>query len=36
MDGEIYSGAALMYGGISFPQFKGDYPAVRVFFRAER
>lgn len=34
--GDCITGAALMYGGISFPQFKGDYPAVRVFFRAER
>ena len=30
--GEIRTGAAWMYGGISFPQANGDYPAVQVYF----
>ena len=29
--GETMSGAALMRGGISFPQFSGDYPAAQVY-----
>ena len=29
--GETLSGAALMYGGISFPQFHGDWPAAQVY-----
>ena len=33
--GEKLTGAALMYGGISFPQFTGDYPAVQVYFCGE-
>ena len=33
--GEKLTGAALMYGGISFPQLFGDYPAVQVYLRAE-
>ena len=33
--GERLTGAALMYGGISFPQFAGDYPAVQVYLKAE-
>ena len=32
--GEHMTGAALMHGGISFPQFTGDYPAVQVCFSA--
>ena len=32
--GESLTGAALMCGGISFPQFHGDYPAAQIFFRA--
>ena len=31
--GETMTGAALMYGGISFPQFLGDYPAVQVYLK---
>ena len=31
--GEKLTGAALMYGGISFPQFSGDYPAVQVYLK---
>jgi len=34
--GETMTGAALMYGGISFPQFSGDYPAAQVRFTAQR
>ena len=30
--GEVWTGAALMYGGISFPQFSGDYPAKQIHF----
>lgn len=30
--GEVLTGAALMYGGISLPQPQGDYPAFRLFF----
>ena len=30
--GESLTGAALMCGGISFPQFHGDYPAAQVYF----
>jgi len=30
--GERLTGAALMYGGISLPQFAGDYPAVQIHF----
>ena len=33
--GETLTGAALMYGGISFPQLPGDFPAVQVFFSAQ-
>jgi len=29
--GETVTGAALMYGGISFPPFMGDYPAAQVY-----
>ena len=32
--GETLSGAALMYGGISFPQFHGDWPAAQVYLCA--
>ena len=28
--GEILSGAALMYGGYSYPQLSGDYPAIQM------
>ena len=28
--GEELTGAALMYGGFSLPQFSGDYPAVQI------
>ena len=28
--GERLTGAALMQGGISLPQFQGDYPAVQI------
>ena len=34
--GEETTGAALMYGGITLPQFSGDYPAVRVRLAAVR
>lgn len=30
--GERLTGAALMYGGISLPQFSGDYPAKQIHF----
>lgn len=33
--GERMTGAALMYGGISLPQQQGDYPAVRIYLKAE-
>ena len=33
--GESYTGAALMYGGISLPQQQGDYPAVQIYLTAE-
>ena len=32
--GEALTGAALMYGGISLPQFSGDYPAEQIRFTA--
>ena len=32
--GEKLTGAALMYGGISLPQFNGDYPAIQIHFKA--
>ena len=34
--GEELTGAALAYGGISLPQFSGDYPAVQIRFTAAR
>lgn len=33
--GERMTGAALMYGGVSFMQFQGDYPAVQICFIQE-
>ena len=33
--GSKTTGAALMYGGISFPQPQGDYPAAQVLLTAE-
>ena len=32
--GEELSGAALMYGGYSYPQLSGDYPAIRTYWSA--
>lgn len=32
---ETMTGVALMSGGISFPQFHGDFPAQQIYFRAE-
>ena len=32
-DGHVYSGAALMYGGYSFPLLGGDYPAVQIYLK---
>ena len=32
--GEKLTGAALMYGGISLPQFAGDYPATQIYFNS--
>ena len=28
--GEVLSGAALMYGGYTYPQMNGDYPVIRI------
>lgn len=33
---ESLTGAALMYGGISLPQFNGDYPAEQVYLICDR
>ena len=33
---ESLTGAALMYGGISLPQFNGDYPAVQMYLICDR
>ena len=30
-----FTGAALMYGGFSLPQFRGEDPAVQLYFRQE-
>ena len=32
--GAVYSGAALMHGGIPLPELHGDYPMVRLLFEA--
>ncbi len=32
---ESLTGAALMYGGISLPQFNGDYPAEQIYLVAD-
>ena len=32
--GECMTGAALMYGGLSLPQFSGDYPALQIYFHS--
>ena len=32
---ESLTGAALMYGGISLPQFSGDYPAEQIYLIAD-
>ncbi|MBR2822399.1 MAG: alpha-galactosidase [Clostridia bacterium] len=32
---EIYTGAALMYGGYAAPQLAGDYPAMQLHFISE-
>ena len=34
--GERMTGAALMYGGLSFPQAQGNYPAAQVHLTAEQ
>ena len=31
LTGQIYSGAALMYAGITLPQLMGDYPSVQLY-----
>ncbi len=35
-DGSRYSGAALMYGGFTFPLMSGDYPAEQIHFVREQ
>lgn len=32
LTGRVYSGAALMYAGITLPQIMGDYPSVQLHF----
>ena len=32
---ESLSGAALMYGGLTFPRLYGDYPSVQILLEAE-
>ena len=32
--GAVYSGAALMHGGIPLPELRGDYPTVRLLLEA--
>jgi len=32
----IYTGAALMHGGFSFPQMRGDYSAMQLHFMLDR
>ncbi|MDO4734355.1 MAG: alpha-galactosidase [Lachnospiraceae bacterium] len=32
----VYTGAALMHGGLSFPQMKGEYPSVQLYFVSDR
>ena len=32
---ELLSGAALMYGGLTFPRLYGDYPSVQILLEAE-
>ena len=31
LTGQVYSGAALMYAGITLPQLMGDYPSVQLY-----
>lgn len=31
---EVLSGAALMYGGLTFPRFFGDYPSVQILLKS--
>ena len=35
LTGQIYTGAALMYAGITLPQLFGDYPSVQLYFTQE-